>query len=154
MHWRDLTLALSGQFIPTRKTRVERCTRSVGARAMNRLDLEKGEQTMRKPKPSRADHSRKHRRTGRGARAGRQILRSEKIGALPILNHFLQRLRLEEWLREHLPPEDKRVKLPAAKALLVLLRNLLISREPLYGIGLWAAGYAPDLLGLTLWVLQ
>ena len=98
----------------------------------------------------RVNRPRKRRRTGRQARAGRQTLRSEKIGALPILNHFLRRLRLEEWLDEHLPPEDKRVKVPAAKALLVLLRNLLISREPLYGMGEWAAGYAPDLLGLTL----
>jgi transposase len=80
---------------------------------------------------------------------GPQTLRSEKIGALPILNHFLRRLRLEEWLDEHLPPEDKRVKVPATKALLVLVRNLLISREPLYGIGEWAAGYAPELLALT-----
>ena len=35
------------------------------------------------------------------------------------------------------------------KALLVLLRNLLVSREPIYGVGEWAARYAPDLLGLT-----
>jgi len=41
------------------------------------------------------------------------------------------------------------VKVPASNALLVLLRNLLISREPLYGIGQWAVGYASDLLGLT-----
>jgi transposase len=105
---------------------------------------------MRKRQAARADRARKQKRTGRQARAGRRTLRSEKIGALPILNHFIQQLRLEELLREHLPPEDKRVKVPAAKALLVLLRNLLISREPLYGMGEWAAGYAPDLLGLTL----
>ncbi len=105
---------------------------------------------MRKRKPSRVNRSRKRKPTGRQARAGRRTLRSEKIGALPILNHFIQRLRLEEWLRECLPPEDKRVKVPAAKALLVLLRNLLISREPLYGMGEWDAGYAPHLLGLTL----
>jgi transposase len=98
----------------------------------------------------RVNRPRKRRRTGRQARAGRQTLRSEKIGALPIINHFISRLRLEQWLDEHLPPEDKRVKVPATKALLVLVRNLLISREPLYGIGEWAAGYAPDLLGLTL----
>jgi transposase len=72
-----------------------------------------------------------------------------KVGALPIINHILKRLRLEEFLQEHLPLEDNRVKVPAAKALLVLVRNLLVSREPLYGIGEWAAGYAPDLLGLT-----
>jgi len=104
---------------------------------------------MGKRKPSHANRAGKRKRTGRQARAGRQTLRSEKIGALPILNHFIQRLRLEEWLQQHLPPEDKRVKIPAAKALLVLLRNLLVSREPLYGVGEWAAGYAPDLLGLT-----
>jgi len=97
----------------------------------------------------RVNRPRKRRRTGRQARAGQQTLRSEKIGALPILNHFIRRLRLDQWLDEHLPPEDKRVKVPATKALLVLARNLLISREPLYGIGEWAAGYAPDLLGLT-----
>jgi transposase len=104
---------------------------------------------MRKRKPSHADRARKRKCTGRQARAGRQTLRSEKIGALPILNHFLRRLRLEEWLPQYLPPEDRRVKIPAAKTLLVLLRNLLVSREPLYGVGEWAAGYAPDLLGLT-----
>ena len=104
---------------------------------------------MPKRKPSHADRPRKRKRTGRQARAGRQTLRSEKIGALPILNHLIERLRLEEFLRDFLPPDDKRVKIPAHKALLVLLRNLLISREPLYGIGAWAAGYAPDLLGLT-----
>ncbi len=105
---------------------------------------------MRKRKASRVNRSRKRKPIGRQARAGRQTLRSEKIGALPILNHFIERLRLEQWLQECLPPEDKRVKVPAAKALLVLLRNLLISREPLYGMGEWAASYAPDLLGLTL----
>jgi len=103
---------------------------------------------MSKRRTSQTERPRKCKRTGRQARAGRQRLRSEKIGALPIINHFLKRLRLEEWLQQHLPPEDKRVKIPASKALLVLVRNLLISREPLYGIGEWAAGYAPDLLGL------
>jgi len=104
---------------------------------------------MRKRKHSSHDRRRKRALPGKLARAGRRSLRSVKVGALPIINRLLQRLRLEEFLQEHLPPEDKRVKVPAAKALLVLLRNLLVSREPLYGIGQWAAGYAPDLLGLT-----
>ena len=34
-------------------------------------------------------------------------------------------------------------------ALLVLLRNMLISREPLYGVGEWAARHEPELLGLS-----
>jgi hypothetical protein len=48
-----------------------------------------------------------------------------------------------------LPQEDRRTKLSPVKALLVLLRNLLVSREPIYGVGEWAARHAPDLLGLT-----
>jgi len=83
------------------------------------------------------------------SRAGRRPFRTEKVGALPIINRIFKRLRLEELFDEHLPPEDQRVKVSATKALLVLLRNLLISQEPLYGMGEWAAGYAPDLLGLT-----
>jgi transposase len=71
------------------------------------------------------------------------------VGALPILNDILQRMRLEEFLRDCLPPEDRRTKLSPAKALLVLLRNLLVSREPIYGVGEWAARHAPDLLGLA-----
>jgi transposase len=83
------------------------------------------------------------------ARAAGQVLQSSTVGALPILNHLLRRMRLEEFLRGYLPPEDRRTKLAAAKGLLVLLRNLLVSREPIYGVGEWAARHAPDGLGLT-----
>lgn len=83
------------------------------------------------------------------ARKGRYVLCSATVGALPLLNHLLRRMRLEEFLRDALPPEDGRTKLSAAKALLVLLRNLLVSREPIYGVGEWAARHAADLLGLT-----
>jgi hypothetical protein len=83
------------------------------------------------------------------ARAAGSVLRSSTVGALPILDHLLRRMRLEEFLRAYLPAEDRRTKLAATKALLVLLRNLLVSREPIYGVGEWAARYAPDLLGVT-----
>jgi transposase len=83
------------------------------------------------------------------ARTSRNVLRSSTVGALPILNHFLRRMRLEDFLRAALPPEDRRTKLSPVKALLVLFRNLLISREPIYGVGEWAARHAPDLLGLA-----
>jgi len=75
-------------------------------------------------------------------------LRSFTVGALPILNAFLRRMRLEEFLRAALPPEDRRMKLSPVKALLVLLRNLLVSREPIYGVGEWAARHAADAMGL------
>jgi transposase len=88
---------------------------------------------------------------GKTARAkGRaRTLNSRQIAALPILNRFLQRIRLLEFLRDHLPTEDGRTRVPTATALLVLLRNLLISREPLYGVGEWAARHEPELLGLS-----
>jgi transposase len=82
------------------------------------------------------------------ARSGRNVLHSSTVGALPILDEFLRRMRLEESLRAALPPEDSRTKLSPIKAILVLLRNLLVSREPLYGVGEWAARHAPNLLGL------
>ena len=85
---------------------------------------------------------------GSVARSDRGTLRSYAVGALPILSHFLERMRLEEFFQAYLPRQDRRVKLPPAKVLMVLLRNFLVSREPLYGIGEWAARYAPDLLGL------
>ena len=83
------------------------------------------------------------------ARTERNVLRSSTVGALPILNHFLRRMRLEDFLRSALPAEDRRIKLSPVKALLVLLRNLLISREPIYGVGEWAARHVPNLLGLA-----
>jgi len=85
---------------------------------------------------------------GNVARSARQTLRSYTVGALPILDDLLRRMRLAEYLRAALPPEDRRTKLSPVKALLVLLRNLLLSREPIYGVGEWAARHAPDLLGL------
>ena len=86
---------------------------------------------------------------GNVARSARETLRSYTVGALPILDDLIRRMRLEEFLRAALPPEDRRTKLSPVKALLVLLRNLLLSREPIYGVGEWAARHAPDLLGLA-----
>ena len=86
---------------------------------------------------------------GNVARSARETLRSYTVGALPILDDLIRRMRLEEFLRAALPPEDRRTKLSPVKALLVLLRNLLVSREPIYGVGEWAARHAPDLLGLA-----
>ena len=83
------------------------------------------------------------------ARQRGRSLCSQTLGALPILNRLLRRTRLEEFVHAALPPHDARTKLSPAKALLVLLRNLLVSREPIYGVGEWAARHAPDLLGLT-----
>ncbi|HYW80286.1 MAG TPA: hypothetical protein VE890_11945 [Thermoguttaceae bacterium] len=60
------------------------------------------------------------------------------VDALPLVNRLSGRTRLEEVLRDALPQEDGRTKLLPTKALLVLLRNLLLSREPIHGLGEWA----------------
>ena len=67
---------------------------------------------------------------------------------MPILNRLLQRLRLAELLDEQLPAADQRTAMPASVTLLVLVRNILIAREPIYGVREWAEGFAPDLLNL------
>lgn len=85
---------------------------------------------------------------GHEARGEGVKLRTYQVGALPIINHFLRRMKLEDLLRQHLPPDDPRVELPTTRALLVLVRNILVSREPIYGVGDWSTHFAPDLLDL------
>lgn len=82
------------------------------------------------------------------ASAGDLTLHTRTIGVLPIINQLIQRLRLKGVLDDFLPTEDGRNKLSTANALLLLVRNILLSREPIYGIGGWAAAFVPELLGL------
>lgn len=72
-----------------------------------------------------------------------------QVGALPVANHFLKRLRMGEILASYLPGPDRRQKLSPTRALMVLVRNLLISREPLYGVGAWAKPFEPSLLDMS-----
>ena len=85
---------------------------------------------------------------GAKATAEGKTLRSYQVGALPIINRILRRMRLRDILGRCLPPDDARTILPTARRLLVLVRNILVSREPIYGVGEWTARYAPDLLDL------
>jgi transposase len=57
-------------------------------------------------------------------------------------------MQLQRILTEHLPRDDSRTELPTVTALLVLFANLLLAREPVYGVAEWAALFPPDLLGL------
>ena len=58
-------------------------------------------------------------------------LASQALGALPILGHFLDRLGLEQVLERHLPDDDPRVLMAAARTIKVLVLNLCVEREPL-----------------------
>jgi transposase len=97
----------------------------------------------------RPGHSAPAPRPGETAHTAGRTLTSWRVAALPILGHFLRRLRLRDFLHEHLPREDRRCRVATATGLLVLVQNLLISREPLYGVGEWAARHVPGRLGLT-----
>jgi transposase len=102
---------------------------------------EKSSRPANPPDPQHAD--------GGPTPAAAATLTSYRVAALPVLEGVLGRLRLEAFLRDHLPPEDRRSRVSTAIGLMVLLKNLLLSREPLYGIGEWAARHAPEWLGLT-----
>lgn len=79
---------------------------------------------------------------------GSSIL-THSIGALPIINHLLKRMRLRELLQRHLPAEDDRTKVDTPRVVLLLLRNLLVSREPMYGVAEWAREFSPELFDLS-----
>lgn len=76
-------------------------------------------------------------------------LREVRLGPLPILNHFLDRLGLEALLGEFVPTLDRRVRVPYATSLGVLLRSIVVEREPLYRLEETAREFAPEAFGLT-----
>ncbi len=75
-------------------------------------------------------------------------LLSRTLGGLPIVNLILERLGLPALLSGALPGDDARLKLDPATAIRVVITNLVLGREPLYGLGEWAGRHDPALLGL------
>lgn len=63
---------------------------------------------------------------------------------MPLLNHILDRVRLQRFLSTRLPSDDPRAEFPTAQGLMVMIRNVLLSRQPIYGVGEWAARFARD----------
>lgn len=75
-------------------------------------------------------------------------LASQRLGPLPVVNHFLRRLRLDEHLERFVPTRDRRTRLPYAQGLGVLLRSILVEREAIYRQQETVATYAPEAFGL------
>jgi len=78
-------------------------------------------------------------------------IRSEslEVGAAPVIRHFLQKLDLPALFDRYLPRlRGRRRDVPTSRVLGVLLSNLLLARQPLYGIAAWAADFVPEHLGL------
>ena len=76
-------------------------------------------------------------------------LTSQRLGALPVVSHFLARTGLPALLERYLPAVDARVRLAPAAAVGLVVTNLILGREPLYALGEWAGRFVPDLLGLA-----
>jgi Domain of unknown function (DUF4277) len=74
---------------------------------------------------------------------------SYRLGALPLVNCFMGRMGLSGALARWLPARDRRLRLDPAVAIRLVVVNLLVGRAPLYGLGEWAAPFAPALLGLA-----
>lgn len=72
----------------------------------------------------------------------------ERLGPLPLINHFLERLALEAHLERFVPTPRRRTRLPYAKGLGILLRSLLVEREPLYRQYETVSTFSPQAFGL------
>jgi transposase len=88
------------------------------------------------------------RRTQGPSRRGLFTLRTERLGPLPLVNHFLARLDLEALLDKHVPTQDRRVGCPYARGLGVLLRSIVVEREPIYRQQETVRTFAPAMYGL------
>jgi hypothetical protein len=61
----------------------------------------------------------------------RRTLQTERLGPLPIINHFVRRTGLDEALDRHVP-SDLRCAVPHARALGLLLRSIIVvKRRPI-----------------------
>jgi len=76
-------------------------------------------------------------------------LDTQLLGPLPVINAFCARLGLDALLPRFLPHDDARLRLAPATAVGVVVRNLVVHREPVYALGEWAAPFDPALLGLA-----
>ena len=72
-------------------------------------------------------------------------LHTKNIGPLPVINHFMERMHLEGILGSRIQSHDA----GTVQCIGILIRNILVSREPLYGIGEWVDQFPAELLGIS-----
>jgi hypothetical protein len=72
----------------------------------------------------------------------------ERLGPLPIINHFIARMGLDDALARHVP-SDQRCVVPHARALGVLLRSIIVEREPIYRQQETVNGFAAGMFGIA-----
>ena len=85
----------------------------------------------------------------RSSRPADFSLKIERLGPLPLVNHFLERMGLAALLEKHVPTGDKRCRVPHAQALGVLVRSIVVEREPIYRAQETVHGFAAGLFGVS-----
>lgn len=73
-------------------------------------------------------------------------LRTEKISALPIVNSYMERIGVLAILSGRI---EQSPHVSTEACLMLLLRNIMLEREPVYGIAEWTGQFVPSLLGLS-----
>lgn len=71
-----------------------------------------------------------------------------RLGPLPLLGHFINRLGLQDILERFVPTTDPRTRITYARRLGVLLRSIATEREPIYRLGEVVEAFAPEGFGL------
>lgn len=70
------------------------------------------------------------------------------VGAVPLINHYIDRLGLASFLEDAVG-SDPRAELSSSLVALVLVRNFALCRHPLYSVPEWLARFVPELQGLS-----
>jgi transposase len=76
-------------------------------------------------------------------------LKTERLGPLPLVNHFIDRMGLAALFDKYVPTTDPRCRVSYAKALGVLLRSIVVEREPIYRAQETVHGFATGLFGVA-----
>lgn len=75
-------------------------------------------------------------------------LHTERLGPLPLINHFIERIGLHATLSRHVA-SDARCAITHASALGVLLRSIIVEREPIYRQHETVHGFADGMFGIS-----
>lgn len=78
-------------------------------------------------------------------------LRALDVGPLPVVQHFFKRLGLRELLETYVPEQHygRPTSVSQARALEVMVANILTSRLPLYAVPEWAERHVMEHVGLA-----
>ncbi len=75
-------------------------------------------------------------------------LASARLGALPLIRHFADRMGLSRLPGTWVPADDARLALDPPVVIALMVANLATEHRPLCALGEWAAAFEPSLLRL------